>query len=180
MNSVYARVPVAAASLVLAAQFILAGESSPGGLDKIDVPSPVPTRIYSVQLVATLEEQVAKELQSRAKAVGYQPVGVAYETPYYRAKVGQLENYPDAHELKDDLRLNGFPDAFVVTQPNEERVEAQPIALSGKANKLQVASLPNASLCRTVPVNSLELGMLPTPDKIAVSQDFEQIAADLK
>jgi cell division septation protein DedD len=72
--------------------------------------------MWSVQIGAFKEEQGAVKLLKEAKTQVKQPVYKDYDpvTGFYKVTVGSFSNQEQASSYKQEIRTNGFPDAFTV------------------------------------------------------------------
>lgn len=64
-----------------------------------------------------MTQSEADVLAFRLENLGYGPVWIKDGGAYIRVFAGKCENYPDAYILKQSLRKNGFPDAFIKEFP---------------------------------------------------------------
>lgn len=111
---------------------------------------PKPTALRAVQCIAAKTQEEANLCKVRIEQLGYSPVWQINEKDRFKILVGKCESYLDAHILRDSLRNNGFPDAFVRTFPEmaEESLAKgfimpdEPIVLSQKTtNNNQVEEI---------------------------------------
>lgn len=86
-----------------------------------DVQSPgrVPANVmmgYRIQLGAFSDMESAEELAHKARAVfgSRYPVYVRFYSPYWKVQAGDCAGRDEANRLREFMRRNGYPDAFVV------------------------------------------------------------------
>jgi len=69
---------------------------------------------YRVQLVATKEEEQAREIKKNAMLKLSHPVYLIFEPPLYKVRVGDCTTREEAKEILEEAKQNGFPDAWIV------------------------------------------------------------------
>lgn len=69
---------------------------------------------YRVQLVATKEEEQAREIKKNAMLKLSHPVYLIFESPLYKVRVGDCVNREEAKEILEEAKQNGFLDAWIV------------------------------------------------------------------
>lgn len=109
--------------------------------ESVDSPINPPIKIYRVQVAAPADKKEAEQLQARAEQDGLTPAVVVPSDPFYKVQVGQLDCYPDAHQLRDDLRKRGYFDCFVVFDQNTGNDDALPVTLSEHSNGYKIRFL---------------------------------------
>lgn len=95
------------------------GGSSASKESRIAVPKGEATREevlqgYRVQLVATKEEEQAREIKKNAMLKLSHPVYLIFESPLYKVRVGDCATREEAKEILEEAKRNGFPDAWIV------------------------------------------------------------------
>lgn len=72
-------------------------------------------RGFRVQIGASTDRNGAEELARQARTRTSEAVYVTLESPYYKVRVGDYLDRAAALQLRDRLRANGYPEAWVVT-----------------------------------------------------------------
>lgn len=72
-------------------------------------------RGFRVQIGASTDRTGAEDLARVARTRTQDSVYVAYESPYFKVRVGDFSDRALALQMRDRLRANGYPEAWVVT-----------------------------------------------------------------
>lgn len=120
---------------------VLATCSGAFSYETVETPIGPPDYVYRVQIGAPADKKEAQRLLEKASEAGLSPTIIVPVEPFYKVQVGQLDCYPDAHQLRDDLRKRGFFDAFCVFEDNVDQKEAVPVQLSEHSNGYGVQKL---------------------------------------
>ncbi|MCX7766941.1 MAG: SPOR domain-containing protein, partial [Candidatus Sumerlaeia bacterium] len=84
----------------------------------IAVEVPLVQNIHSIQVGAYLEKSAANDRKAELEQLGYSPIFISAEPPYYKVRFGEFEYYVDAYIYWKFMREHGSPDAFIVKIPN--------------------------------------------------------------
>ncbi len=69
---------------------------------------------FRVQLIATTDENVAREVKKEAMLKLSNKVYLVFEAPHYKIRVGDCQSREEARAILQDATANGFPDAWIV------------------------------------------------------------------
>lgn len=81
---------------------------------------------YRIQLVATKEEEQAREIKKNAMLKLSHPVYLIFEPPLYKVRVGDCATREEAKEILNEAKQNGFPDAWIVPSMINKTTEETP------------------------------------------------------
>jgi len=91
--------------------------------DSLPVFEERPDYIYRVQLGSTDDYEKAIQLESGALDAFDEQVILAFDSPYYKIRVGRLSNREDAQVLQQQAVRKGYRRAWVVRTDNDEPIE---------------------------------------------------------
>ena len=81
---------------------------------------PPPENLHYVQMGMYATEDEARLRQAELSAMGFSPLQVVYEAPWFKVWFGEFEYYLDAHIYMNFIKADIEPGTFVVNIPNKE------------------------------------------------------------
>ena len=69
---------------------------------------------YRVQLISTKKINKAEKVRDKAYDIFDQDIYVVFQTPYYKVRVGDFEDFKDCRRVEKIAKKNGFIDAWTV------------------------------------------------------------------
>jgi hypothetical protein len=80
---------------------------------------------YRIQLIATTDENRARETKKLAMLKLKEKVYLVFGAPNYKIQIGDCLTYDDAKTVRDDAANNGFPDAWIVPSKVVKRTSGE-------------------------------------------------------
>ena len=81
-----------------------------------------PEKVYSVQIFSVSSQEAAQASSEKAQNLGYSPVFTIKVNDRFRVKVGLFDNFLDARFFRQNLREDGFSDAYITWMSPEGAV----------------------------------------------------------
>lgn len=88
--------------------------------DSLILPEEPPEYVFRVQLGSTMDYDEAIELETRARYTFDELVILAFDSPYYKVRVGKYEDREEAQDLQRRAIKEGYRRAWVLRTENEE------------------------------------------------------------
>lgn len=79
--------------------------------------------VFRVQLGSTNDYEEAIALETRATLTFEEEVIMQFDSPYYKIRVGEMNNREDAQRLQQIASSNGFRRAWVIRTENSSELE---------------------------------------------------------
>ncbi len=79
--------------------------------------------LYRIQIFASKFPEEAQKVADSLESSFNEPTSIDYEAPYYKVRLGNFSALPQAESFLREIRLKGFPQAWVVKTRKEEREE---------------------------------------------------------
>ncbi len=88
--------------------------------DSLILPEEPPEYVYRVQLGSTMDYEEAIELETRARYSFDEVVVLAFDSPYYKVRVGKHSDREEAQALQRQAVRSGYRRAWVLRTENDE------------------------------------------------------------
>ncbi len=127
-----------------------------------------PRALFSVQVGAFTTPQEAQRLAAELGGKGIRPVAVVEEAPWFKVRVGRVEDYPTAMILKEKLGEVGLADRFIVETSNTAQLMEEPFEVPGAKPLIDCSALepvPSRPLHDAPPEGYKGL---PTPEELGM------------
>jgi len=93
-----------------------------GDIDTVEIPE-YSDFVFRVQLGSTNDYEEAIALETRATLTFEEEVVMQFDSPYYKIRVGEMNNREDAQRLQQIATGNGFRRAWVIRTENTSELE---------------------------------------------------------
>lgn len=79
--------------------------------------------VFRVQLASTKDYEAAKAVEERALQAFDEEIMIQFDSPYYKIRVGSMNNREDAQKLQSFAIQHGYRRAWVIRTKNQPRTE---------------------------------------------------------